>query len=103
MVWEWQADDRASTEIALRSERLNESSANGRSRLGFPAGATAAPTGAVQVPRELLDSLVDEVECCFDHRGQCQAHDYSTLGPSGLCPQMELKQTLAAFSPRPRG
>lgn len=84
MVWEWQADDRASTEIALRSERLNESRANGQSRLGFPVGVTAAPTGAVQVPRELLDSLVDEVECCFDHRGECQAHDYYCNGRCGV-------------------
>lgn len=49
----------------------------------------------VEVPRELLESLVDDDGCWFDHHGGCQAHGYLSLEPGELCPQAELKALLA--------
>lgn len=49
----------------------------------------------IAVPRDLLESLVDEDDCWFDHHGGCQAHGYLSLEPGELCPQHELKQLLS--------
>lgn len=48
----------------------------------------------VTVPRELLESLVDNEPCWLDHGGGCQAHGYISLQPGELCPQYELQQLL---------
>lgn len=49
----------------------------------------------VAAPRELLEALVDEDDCHFDHHGGCQAHGYLSLDPGQKCPQRELKDLLA--------
>lgn len=51
--------------------------------------------GMLLVSRELLESLVDDSDCWFDHHGGCQAHGYLSLQPGELCPQNELKILLA--------
>jgi hypothetical protein len=48
----------------------------------------------ILVPRELLESLVSEDECSYDHHGGCQEHGYLSLAPGEMCPQAELKQIL---------
>ena len=90
-MYEWQADGHGVPAFARRAQQLGE----GRRLFGFRSKDTAVPDGVVQVPRELLVSLVDEDECSFDHHGGCRAHGYLTLGPGELCPQMELKRRLA--------
>jgi hypothetical protein len=47
------------------------------------------------VSRDLLESLVDDDPCWFDHNGGCQAHGYLALEPGEVCPQEELKRLLA--------
>lgn len=54
----------------------------------------------IQVPVDLLESLVDDDDCWFDHHGGCQAHGYLSLKPGELCPQAELKALLAEEAPR---
>ena len=44
---------------------------------------------------DLLESLVDDGECSFDHHGGCQAHGYLSLEPGEKCPQQELRDLLA--------
>lgn len=51
---------------------------------------------SVNVPRDLLESLVDGDDCWFDHHGGCQAHGYLSLEPGEVCPQHQLKALLAA-------
>jgi hypothetical protein len=53
----------------------------------------------MDAPRDLLESLVDDDPCWFDHHGGCQAHGYLSLEPGELCPQAELKALLAAPDP----
>ena len=48
----------------------------------------------ILVPRDLLESLVDDGECHFDHHGGCQEHMYLSLEPGEKCPQQELKDLL---------
>ena len=48
----------------------------------------------ITVPRDLLESLVDDEPCSFDHHGGCQAHGYLGLQPGEMCPQAELKAIL---------
>lgn len=50
------------------------------------------------VPRELLESLVSEDECSFDHHGGCQTHYYLELEPGETCPQAQLRTILALVS-----
>lgn len=50
--------------------------------------------GFYVVRRGLLDSLVEEDDCWFDHHGGCQAHGYLSLAPGEKCPQQELKELL---------
>lgn len=45
--------------------------------------------------RGLLESLLDEDPCWFDHHGGCQGHGYLSLQPGEVCPQAELKTLLA--------
>lgn len=60
-----------------------------------PADAqTPAQPDTLTVSRELLESLVDEGPCYFDHHGGCQGHGYLGLQPGELCPQYELKVLL---------
>lgn len=49
------------------------------------------PDTRVAVPLELLESLVDDEECRFDHHGGCQEHGYLSLDPGETCPQADLK------------
>ena len=58
------------------------------------------PPEMITIPRQLLDDLLDEDDCSFDHHGGCQAHGYLSLEPGELCPQEEAKRILAA-SPSP--
>ena len=44
--------------------------------------------------RDLLERLVDEDECWFDHHGGCQAHGFLSLKPGEMCPNAEAKQIL---------
>ena len=53
-----------------------------------------AEQSSLTVSRDLLESLVSEESCWFDHHGGCQEHGYLTLEAGELCPQMELKQLL---------
>lgn len=46
-----------------------------------------------EVSGELLEALVDDSECRFDHRGDCQEHGY-ILEDGELCPQRLLKMVL---------
>lgn len=46
--------------------------------------------------RSLLDSLVDESDCQFDHHGGCQEHGYLSLEPGEMCPIEQAKRLLAA-------
>lgn len=57
--------------------------------------AATPPLDVLILPRELLESLVDDEECRFDHHGGCQAHGYLSLEPGELCPQADLKGRLA--------
>lgn len=45
--------------------------------------------------RSLLESLVSDDDCDFDHHGGCQAHLYLSLEPGEKCPQQQLKDLLA--------
>ena len=47
------------------------------------------------VSRELLESLVEDSDCRFDHHGGCQEHGYLSLGWGEKCPQFELRELLA--------
>lgn len=58
--------------------------------------AEAASPAALDVPTDLLESLVDDEECRFDHHGGCQAHGYLSLEPDEVCPQAELKAIIRA-------
>lgn len=51
-------------------------------------------TATIAAKRELLESLVDDEPCSFDHHGGCQAHGYLSLRHGELCPQYELKVLL---------
>lgn len=51
----------------------------------------------VRVPRALLEAIVDDEPCWFDHHGNCQAHGYS-LEPGEVCPQQQLKDLLAPLA-----
>lgn len=53
---------------------------------------------SVLVSVELLESIVDDEDCWFDHHGGCQAHGYLRLEPGELCPQRELKDLLASVN-----
>lgn len=44
---------------------------------------------------DLLESLVDDGECYFDHHGGCQGHGYLSLEPGEICPQRQTKYLLA--------
>lgn len=59
-----------------------------------------AGAGMVVVPAELLEDLVDQDECWFDHHGGCQAHGYLSLEPGERCPHAEAKELLAALPER---
>ena len=47
------------------------------------------------VSRGLLESLVEDSDCRFDHHGGCQEHGYLSLEQGEKCPQFELKGLLA--------
>lgn len=55
---------------------------------------TAQSADTVVVPRNLLESLVQDEDCWFDHHGGCQAHGYLSLEPGEVCPQEQVKQLL---------
>jgi hypothetical protein len=50
--------------------------------------------GALFVRRGLLEDLVDDEPCWFDHHGGCQGHGYLSLQHGETCPQAELKTLL---------
>lgn len=58
-----------------------------------------AELASVLVSRELLDALVDDGDCWFDHHGGCQEHGYLELEPGEKCPHAEAKELLAAPLP----
>ncbi len=60
------------------------------------AASRPAALDVLTVPRDLLESLVDDGECRFDHHGGCQEHGYLSLAPGEQCPQAELKARLAS-------
>lgn len=66
-------------------------------RAGYVAGSTVPSDTreALVVPRALLESLVSDDDCDFDHHGGCQAHLYLSLEPGETCPQQQLKDLLA--------
>lgn len=43
---------------------------------------------------DLINSLIDEDECSFDHHGGCQAHGYLSLDQGEMCPQEEAKRLI---------
>lgn len=49
---------------------------------------------------ELLECLVDENDCWFDHHGGCQEHGYLTLQPGDICPQQQAKNKIADIRAR---
>jgi hypothetical protein len=51
----------------------------------------------ITIPRRLLEDLIDEDDCWFDHNGGCQAHMYLSLRPGELCPQEEAKRVLDPY------
>lgn len=65
--------------------------------LAAPSGV--APVGKVSISRELLAVFVDDSECWFDHHGDCQGHGFSGIEPGERCPQVEIKELLAAQPP----
>lgn len=52
------------------------------------------PVGRLLVDRGLLEALVIDDDCDFDHHGGCQAHLHLSLEPGQLCPQEQLKRLL---------
>lgn len=48
----------------------------------------------LRVPLDLLESLVEDEDCRFDHDGGCQAHGYLSLEPGEVCPQEDLKRRI---------
>lgn len=60
-----------------------------------PIPQVAAEENLIAVPLELLQALVDDSECRFDHHGGCQEHGYLDLEPGEVCPQHELKALIA--------
>jgi hypothetical protein len=60
-----------------------------------PISQVAAEENLIAVPLELLEALVDDGECRFDHHGGCQEHGYLSLEPGDACPQADLKALIA--------
>lgn len=52
----------------------------------------------IEVPVDLLRSLVESSECRFDHHGGCQEHGYLNLEGVEPCPQEELKDWVAEYN-----
>lgn len=50
------------------------------------------------ISSELLESLVDDGDCWFDHHGGCQEHGYLSLEPGEVCPQQQIKDMLSGVS-----
>lgn len=48
----------------------------------------------VRVPRQLLEALIDDGPCIYDHHGGCQAHGFLSLEPGELCPHEKAKWLL---------
>lgn len=70
--------------------------------------AESVPVPPPQITPEIIDvmeSLVDENECWFDHHGGCQEHGFLSLSPGEVCPNERAKQIIksaAAFSAVPQ-
>jgi hypothetical protein len=45
----------------------------------------------------LVEALVDEDDCWFDHHGGCQAHGFLSLEPGEKCPHAEAKELLVRY------
>lgn len=75
----------------------------GEASEGISGGLSQAPgyvrpqeqSESLLVRRGLLESLVDESDCWYDHNGDCQGHGFVGMGPDERCPQAELKELLA--------
>lgn len=50
----------------------------------------------MEVPRELLEELVEKELCWYDHHGGCQAHGYLSLEPGEVCPMLQAQRLLEA-------
>ena len=53
----------------------------------------------ITIPRELLESLLDEEGCMYDHHGGCQTHGYLDLEKGQRCPQEEARELLKLSKP----
>ena len=53
----------------------------------------------ITITLELLESLLDDEDCDYDHHGGCQAHGYLTLEKGQRCPQEEARELLALSKP----
>ena len=79
--------------------------ATGQSTSGVLVAVLAADLDAIEAvhaPLDLLESLVEDEDCSFDHHGGCQAHGYLSLEQGEVCPQQQLKDLIdAATAARP--
>jgi hypothetical protein len=41
---------------------------------------------------DLIQSIVDDEDCWFDHHGGCQGHLFLSLQPGQMCPNEEAKR-----------
>lgn len=63
-----------------------------------PYGLNKEEEISLEVPVDLLEALVEEEDCDFDHHGGCQAHGYLTLTTEETCPQERLKGILKDYT-----
>ena len=59
-----------------------------------PPEQTVMPD-SITIPRDLLESLLSDAPCWFDHHGGCQEHGYLSLTAGQECPMQEAKRLLA--------
>lgn len=58
------------------------------------------PVEQIKQLMELLECVVDQEPCWFDHHGGCQEHGYLNLKPGEICPQQEVKDRIKAWQER---
>jgi hypothetical protein len=54
----------------------------------------SSATPQITISLDLLQSLVDEGECWFDHHGGCQEHGFISLKHGEECPHAEAKRLI---------
>lgn len=80
-------------QIDKNKKLLNRLHGSERSRAEWRRKAEGT-RGWVRAMSELVESLIDEGECRFDHHGGCQKHGFLSLEQGEKCPQAELKELL---------